>query len=414
MTSACETAPSPPSDKFRRKRERILDAASEQINQRGIQGLTFAGVAAAVGLNTSSVTYYFKRKDLLAFATYERTLGRWQAMIAQAGRAETPQARMRALVHAYLSLTIRTRAGEEAALTLLSDIRTMEDASRVRLIRQYQRLLWSVAAYWGAMPDIQSRARHLARAQLLLDNLHWSRTWLPLYSDADLSRVEDRLCEYFTHGFALDGAAWPPSPRATDAGVGLAGAGIGPEDYLRAATCLINERGYRGASVERIAAYLELSKGSFYHHLSGKDDLVMECFDRSYSRVSGAQYRALETDGDHWQRLSATIETLLSVQFDGHFPLLRTTALQALPETLRRDIIRRSNRMAQRFAGMMIDGTSEGSIRPVDPMIVSQCLMAGLNAAHDFQFWSSGKLAPQTAARIYAAPLIFGFFDQSR
>jgi hypothetical protein len=35
--------------------------------------------------------------------------------------------------------------------------------------------------------------------------------------------------------------------------------------YLRAATRLVNEYGYRGASVDRIAAELRLTKGSFYH-----------------------------------------------------------------------------------------------------------------------------------------------------
>lgn len=410
MTKTAAEPPHEPSDKFRRKRDLILDAASVQINRHGVRGLTFAGVAQAVGLNTSSVTYYFKRKELLASATYEREIARWQTMIDAAATAETPRARVRALVHSYLAQVTRTRAGDEPQLTLLSDIRAMEDASRTRLIRQYQRLLWGVASFWGAMPDTLGRAGSLARAQILLDNLHWSRTWLPLYSDADFPRVEARLCEYFENGFAPPSATWAPTYVKPDPGAGQGEAGISRETYLRAATVLINERGYRGASVERIAAHLKLSKGSFYHHLSGKDDLVLECFDRSYSRVSSVQYRALHAPGDYWQRLTSTVEALLSVQFDADFPLLRTTALQALPKELRLDIIRRSNRMAQRFAGMMIDGITQSSIRPVDPLIVSQCLMAGLNAAHDFQFWARGKLDLETAIQVYATPLVFGLF----
>ncbi|MDN8891457.1 helix-turn-helix domain-containing protein, partial [Staphylococcus aureus] len=59
-------------------------------------------------------------------------------------------------------------------------------------------------------------------------------------------------------------------------------AGAAQQRFLQAATRLINERGYRGASVERIASELNVTKGSFYHHLEAKDDLVLACFRRSF------------------------------------------------------------------------------------------------------------------------------------
>ncbi len=54
-------------DRFR-KRDAILDASTGILNQRGVKGLTLADAAAAVELSTTSVTYYFKRKDDLAAA----------------------------------------------------------------------------------------------------------------------------------------------------------------------------------------------------------------------------------------------------------------------------------------------------------------------------------------------------------
>ena len=62
--------------RFSRKRDAILDAASVQIERHGLKGLTFVAVADAVGLNTTSITYYFKRKDLLAAATLQRGIHR--------------------------------------------------------------------------------------------------------------------------------------------------------------------------------------------------------------------------------------------------------------------------------------------------------------------------------------------------
>jgi AcrR family transcriptional regulator len=59
-------------DRFERKREAILDAATRISEPQGDQGLTLGDTAAAVELSTTSVTYYFKRKDDLAAACITR------------------------------------------------------------------------------------------------------------------------------------------------------------------------------------------------------------------------------------------------------------------------------------------------------------------------------------------------------
>ena len=66
----------------------------------------------------------------------------------------------------------------------------------------------------------------------------------------------------------------------------------GREAFLLAATRLINQLGYRGASVQRIASELNVTKGSFYHHLDAKDDLVAACYRRSFDTITAAQQLA--------------------------------------------------------------------------------------------------------------------------
>ena len=163
------------------------------------------------------------------------------------------------------------------------------------------------------------------------------------------------------------------------------------------------------ALVDRIASELNVTKGSFYHHLDAKDHLVLDCFERSNSRVAIAQRAADAAGGSHWQCLSSIIATLLDVQFRGDFPLLRTAALQAVPSELRGGVIEGSNRIARRFAGTMIDGITEGSIRPVDPLVASQLLVATLNAAYELRKWA-GMLEPAEAVRLYASTLTHGLY----
>src|ERR1700710_927422 len=117
-------------DRFERKREAILDAATELLNARGVKGLTLSVAASAVDLSTTSVTYYFKRKDDLAAACM---MGGATALndIVQAPMAEpTPQTRLRTLLRLYLQRARRAALGEVAALPALSEIRALNMPQR--------------------------------------------------------------------------------------------------------------------------------------------------------------------------------------------------------------------------------------------------------------------------------------------
>ena len=407
-----DQSPPSPSAKYQAKRERILDAASVLINERGVKGLTFAEAAEAVGLNATSVTYYFKRKEVLAEAVLSWALEARIAMALKAGAAPDPRARVSALLRAVLDSHAAARRGEGRALANLMDMRVLPDAPRARLMERYKDLLRAVMAYFPE-PDAAARTRNAARAQVILECVHWLRAWAPSYSIADFDRVHAKLIDLFDHGILQPGATWDPRPLAVDDAPIPSGPRreVDRDAFLRAATILLNERGYRGASVEAIAARLDVSKGSFYHHLDAKEDLALACYQASYDRVSRAQRRAIEGAGPWSRRLVDSAAALLEVQFERRWPLLRTTAMASLPGPAQDSVLRRSDRMAQRFAGMMIDGVAEGSVRPVDPLIASQCLMAALNGAADFHLWAARRETRAEAAALFAAPVFFGLFD---
>ena len=399
---------SPEPSRFERKRELILDAATELINERGVKGMTFVEVAQRVGLNTASVTYYFRLKEQLAAAAIEAALGRLQAMVADAGAAPEPRARVARLLELYFDLRARIRRGEARPIAVLSDMRALDEPARGALTRRYSGVFRGVRAFFGEGVDTGHKALNTARTQALMENVFWSPIWLNSYSIGDYDRARRRLFDVFERGLAPPGAPW--APVALKFGAGEPPLEPGRLAFLRAATRLISERGYRGASVERIALELNVTKGSFYHHLEAKDDLVQQCFERSYERVSQAQRAADTVAGDHWTRLSSALAALLELQFSDDWPLLRTTALQTLPRDVRPAVVERSNRMALRFAGTLADGVAEGSIRAVDPMIASQAIMATLNAAYELRNWAT-TWSPGEAVALYGSTLAYGLFD---
>src|SRR6478672_2036173 len=101
-------------DRFERKREAILDAATDLLNARGVKGLTLAVAAAAVDLSTTSVTYYFKRKDDLAAACMLRGIAVLSEIVQTALAEPTPQKRLHTLLSLYLERVRRAAAGEAA------------------------------------------------------------------------------------------------------------------------------------------------------------------------------------------------------------------------------------------------------------------------------------------------------------
>ena len=392
--------------RFREKREAILAAAAEAINEQSAKGMTFADVARRVGLNTTSVTYYFKRKDDLAAAAFEHTLDYLLLMLDTAMEADTPVARVERYVALNAARLARIERGEERPFAVLSDLRAMDEPVRARLMSGWREVFRRTRALWGT--NLSRAAGDLAgaRAHVLLENTFWLPVWLPRYEPDQHARAHDRLMDIFRHGIAGPGARWSPEVFALT----HEDAVPGREAFLLAATRLINELGYRGASVQRIASELNVTKGSFYHHLDAKDDLVAACYRRSFDTIAAAQRQADARGGSQWQRLSDIVATLLEVQFSERDSLLRTTALSGLPPDERAQMVDRSNRIARRFAGMVSDGVAEGTLRAVDGLIAAQAMMAFLNAAFDMRKWA-WSMPRERAVTLYASTLMFGMFD---
>lgn len=394
--------------RFRAKRDAILAAAAEAINEQSAKGMTFADVARRVGLNTTSVTYYFRRKEDLAAAAFENTLETLGAMLDEAAVELTPELRVHRFFRLNMDRLERIERGEERAFAVLSDLRATEEPVRGRLMAGWQRVFRKTRALWGPADSRAETDLNGARAHVLLENIFWVPAWLGRYEPDQFTRVEDRLMDVFRHGLAAPGQSWAP----TMLDLSHDDAVPGREAFLLAATRLINELGYRGASVQRIASELNVTKGSFYHHLDAKDDLVIACYKRSFDTIVDAQRCADATLGNQWHRLSSAVATLLEIQFSERGPLLRTTALSGLPAHVRSAMVERSNRIARRYAGTIMDGVAEGSIRPVDALVAAQALMALQNAAFDMRKWA-GTMPTERAVRMYASTLLFGLFSDS-
>jgi len=112
--------------------------------------------------------------------------------------------------------------------------------------------------------------------------------------------------------------------------------------------------------------------------------------------------------GNGWHRACAATRALVRFQLTASGPLLRSTAISALPDQEHRDEVRRTmNRLTERMANLVVDGMMDGSIRALDSAIASRAIFAAINAAAELHRWVPSATI-DSVADVYARPIFEG------
>jgi AcrR family transcriptional regulator len=400
-------------ERFDDKREVILDGAARLFNQHGIKGGLLSELARRVGLATNSLTYYYRKKEDLAGACLLRSIDALNSVALAAAQPRTLAQRVRAFFDGYLHLLADIAEGRRAELIVFNDLLSLPPPHGPAVGAAYTQMFKRVRAVLDApdQPALQSAQRN-ARAHLLLSTVSWARAWIARYEPVDYARAAAQMADLLLTGIAAPGR----TIDASAAPIALAPEGDAAHEtraaYLRAATRLVNEHGYHGASVDRIAAELQLTKGSFYHHHETKEELVAACFERTFAVMRAAQSAALAAPGSALDRLALACRALLAYQMSPLGPLLRVTAWSGLPDAIRSDTRRTMGRLGERFGALVVEGMADGSLRIVDPSIAAQVVNAMVNAAAEVERWVPGADAGNVF-ELYALPLFSGLQARS-
>ena len=82
-------------EQHRLKREAILRIASRLINRKGYAGMSLADIADELHIRNSSLYYYFKSKEELVFACFERAHSLRARSLSGRSRSRVAQPRQR-------------------------------------------------------------------------------------------------------------------------------------------------------------------------------------------------------------------------------------------------------------------------------------------------------------------------------
>lgn len=389
--------------KYETRRREITLAAVEPLNRNGVRGMTLADVGGRLGLAPTAIGYYFRGKEELAASCYLASLERMTQLVSEVERAGSGH---RGLIHAFVEFRRRVEIGEEADIAWYEDMRTIHrpevDEAYVAMFRRVRGLMPLAAD--GSRAGLNILTHHF------LSQLYWAIGWLPRYHPDDFGRCADRLVTILDEGLAASGHAW--APRDLHAGMAdIEGVEEPRLVFLRAATQVINELGYLGASVQKISERVNVTKGSFYHHHSAKDDLVVMCFERTWDIIRHTHTVADAATDNRLDSLVSLAAYLVEAHNTGATPMLRSAAMAAAPAEIRPALIAGFARVALQLASDISDGIGEGSLRAVDVPIAAQVINGAIHSGAELHFWAP-NLSPQQATELYLKPLFFGISAQ--
>lgn len=394
-----------PNQRYRNRQIRILQEAVDILNRKGIKGMKLSDLAARLDLVPTAVMYYYKNKEALAVACMHSGLERYHELLDHAERVPKAEG-VREFTRRYFDLVRQIELGEAPALPVFNEVRALNvlsvNESYIHMFKRVRRLID------GSAGKRLGRIDRNVRAHQFLVQILWADFWLKTREVDEYSRLAERFLDVLVHGYVDEGRDWT-FPQVSADEVLLIVQDKAKEEFLRIATQLMNIRGYKGASLDKISARLNVTKGAFYHHYQTKDELAMACFERTVELILKAQSAGEARGRTGAEKLAISLTLLIEHQLAGGVPIIRLSAFASMPPELSGRIFRRFDQLTLRFSGVIADGVADGSIRPVDPLVGAQMVTGTLVAVTDAQFWAA-DLTAENARDTYIRPLISGIF----
>lgn len=182
----------------------------------------------------------------------------------------------------------------------------------------------------------------------------------------------------------------------------------GKQDILRAATALFAEKGYHATSMQNIGDALGVQRGSLYHHIHSKEDLLYEimrfCSATLLQRVKPVVAAPLRPDEKLTRFIEMHLDTVIALRPE--FRVL-VRELRSLPPARREKIVKYRDQYENLVRKIIADGVAAGRYRRVDPKYAGFVVLGVCNW---FSQWYSprGPLSRAQIARTFADLLLLG------
>ena len=110
-------------------------------------------------------------------------------------------------------------------------------------------------------------------------------------------------------------------------------------DILKSASAAFRKLGYHGATVEQIAAALQMNKGNLYYYFKSKEDILFACHEYSHDRLQELLDETCRGTAPPEAKLRRLIQAAVHVILDELHGTALLVDLEALTPAHRRAVI---------------------------------------------------------------------------
>jgi AcrR family transcriptional regulator len=148
---------------------------------------------------------------------------------------------------------------------------------------------------------------------------------------------------------------------------------------LRSASAAFRKHGYHGATVEQIAAALEMKKGNLYYYFRSKEEILFACHEYSHDRLQELLDQTVRSTAPPEAKLRKLIRAAVHVILDELHGTALLVDLEALTAAHRRAVILRRDRFDRGLRLIIEEGMATGTFTPADSKLVGFAMLGALN-----------------------------------
>jgi len=185
------------------------------------------------------------------------------------------------------------------------------------------------------------------------------------------------------------------------------------EDIILAAAQNFRQKGYHATSMQDIAESVQLQKGSLYHHIRSKQEVLLEILDRALDALIADLQPIVESALPPVEKLQAAMRTYIG-RMTQNSDLAAVLLLEhrSLQPALRKAHIARRDRFEGLWRQIVREGVREGDFLPLDVSVVAFALLGVQNWLITW-YREGGRYRPDDLAAQFAQLFLTGLTRDS-
>lgn len=151
-------------------------------------------------------------------------------------------------------------------------------------------------------------------------------------------------------------------------------------EIMQAAIHLFQQKGYHATSMQDIADAVGLQKGSLYHYISGKEDLLVVIIHDALGQYNARLAEIRTLDLPVRQRLEMAVRShLKGIAENLGMLTIFLRESYALNPVQQRTIKAESDRYNRMFEELLTEGIQDGEMRNLDPKFATRVVLGACN-----------------------------------